>query len=266
MIPNFTVFGRELSAYMICAIVGVVVVFFFLYFTAPRYGANDVEAIFLLLCAAFGGIIGAKILYCLTNLSDLQELLALWNTLAQSERLDRISKLFGGGVYYGSLLGGMLTGWLYLKLKKLDMKPYADLSAVGIPLFHGIGRLGCFLTGCCYGVECKVGFVYHYAPHAAANGVRRFPVQLVEMSLNFGLFFLLLYLLQKGRAKGRLLQLYLLIYPIYRFVLEFFRGDDYRGFLFGLSTSQIISILILLGNLIFTLCTRNVKKKEASPC
>ena len=62
--------------------------------------------------------------------------------------------------------------------------------------------------------------------------------------MNLLLFFLLLYQLERGKLPGRLLQLYLLIYPVYRFVLEFFRGDDYRGFLFGLSTSQILSVVL----------------------
>ena len=92
---------------------------------------------------------------------------------------------------------------------------------------------------------------------AEANGVARFPVQLVEAGLNFGLFFLLWTLLRKRRLPGRLLLLYLLIYPTYRFFLEFLRGDAIRGFLLGLSTSQVISLLLLAGSaLIWLRCRR----------
>ena len=105
-------------------------------------------------------------------------------------------------------------------------------------------------------MESDIGFVYHHAISAGANGVRRFPVQLVEMGLNFALFWLMFIWLRKGKHKGRLMQWYLLIYPVYRFILEFFRGDDYRGFIFGLSTSQFISLLILLVNGIVALCRK----------
>jgi phosphatidylglycerol:prolipoprotein diacylglycerol transferase len=94
----------------------------------------------------------------------------------------------------------------------------------------------------------------------AANGVRRFPIQLVEAGLNLLLFFLLWYLFKKEKLQQRLLYLYFLIYPIIRFTLEFFRGDSYRGFLFGLSTSQLISILLFLYAVIMLVVTR---KKEA---
>ena len=80
----------------------------------------------------------------------------------------------------------------------------------------------------------------------AANGVRRFPVQLVEAGFNLLLFVVLAWLLKKGLCKGKLFLLYLLAYSAGRFVLEFWRGDAYRGFLFGVSTSQWISILLFV--------------------
>lgn len=266
MIPNFSFLGREFSAYQICVLVGVLSAVFFVFFLAQKKKCDDYIALIMMLWAALGAALGGVLLYGITNLPLIADVLQNWSQLTGAERTAGLTAAFRGSVFYGGLLGGLALAFSYLKCKKADLRTYSDLGAVGIPLFHTFGRLGCFLTGCCYGVECKTGFVYHYAPHAAANGVSRFPVQLVEMGLNLGLFILLLCLLLKGKAKGRLLQLYLLIYPVYRFILEFFRGDDYRGFLFGLSTSQIISILILLGNLIFTLCNRNGKKKEADPC
>ena len=91
------------------------------------------------------------------------------------------------------------------------------------------------------------------------NDVQRFPVQLFEAGLNLALFFVLAHLLKKNKFKGGLFAIYLVIYSIIRFFDEFLRGDSYRGFLFGLSTSQIISILIFIGAVIF-LVVRNKKK------
>lgn len=260
MIPNFSVFGRVFSAYQICAVAGILATLFFTMFLAKKMGKNEDTAMFMLLIAAPGVIFGGILLFGLTNISSILDVIARREEYETTGAFVKaIMNYFSGSVFYGGLLGAMLTAGLYLARKK-DRADYADLGAVAAPLFHTFGRLGCFLTGCCYGVECKIGFVYHYATTPNANGISRFPVQLVEMGLNFGLFLLLLSWIRRGKHKGRLLQWYLLIYPVYRFILEFFRGDDYRGFLFGLSTSQIISVLILLVNLIVTLCH---KKKTA---
>jgi phosphatidylglycerol:prolipoprotein diacylglycerol transferase len=232
------------------------VTLFYICFLAKKQGKDDTTAMFMLLLAAPGLLVGGALLFGLTNLSSILDVIAKRETYATTGGFWKaILANFGGSVFYGGLLGGMLTSGLYL-IRKKDRADYADLGAVAVPLFHTFGRLGCFLTGCCYGVESDIGFVYHHAISAGANGVSRFPVQLVEMGLNIALFFLLHSWLRKGKQKGRLMQWYLLIYPVYRFVLEFFRGDDYRGFLFGLSTSQFISLLILLGNLIITLCRK----------
>ena len=260
MVPNFSVFGRVFSAYQICALAGILFTLFFIMFLAKKVEKKEDTAMYMLLIAAPGVIIGGILLYGLTNISSILEVIANREAYETTGAFLKAIKIyFSGSVFYGGLLGGMLTAGLYLARKK-DRADYADLGAVAAPLFHTFGRLGCFLTGCCYGVECKVGFVYRHTTIPNANGISRFPIQLVEMGLNFALFLLLLSWIRKGKHKGRLLQWYLLIYPVYRFILEFFRGDDYRGFLFGLSTSQIISILILLGNLIVALCR---KKKTA---
>lgn len=256
MIPNFTIFGKVFSAYQFCALAGILVTLFYICYLAKKQGKDDSVAMFMLLIAAPGVLLGGSLLYGITNLPIMLEIIARRGEYATTGAfLKAILSCFGGSVFYGGLLGGMLAAGFYLFRKK-DRADYADLGAVATPLFHAFGRLGCFLTGCCYGIESDFGFVYHHAISPSANGVCRFPVQLVEMGLNIALFALLLFWLRKGRHKGKLLQWYLLIYPVYRFVLEFFRGDDYRGFLFGLSTSQWISLLILLGNGILVLCRK----------
>ena len=72
---------------------------------------------------------------------------------------------------------------------------------------------------------------------------------------------MLSYLLKKGRLKGRLFALYLLLYAVFRFVIEYFRGDEYRGFVLGLSTSQFISIFVVLGSSVY-LALRTLKEKH----
>ena len=113
-----------------------------------------------------------------------------------------------------------------------------------INCFTCFGRIGCFLGGCCYGVESEHGVVFTDSLIESANGVPRVPVQLYEAVFELALFFALWALLNKGVLKNRLLLVYLFSYAVGRFILEFWRGDEYRGFLFGLSTSQVVSILV----------------------
>ena len=151
---------------------------------------------------------------------------------------------------------------IYIKKKKLQYNIFADIATIIIPLFHFFGRIGCFLVGCCFGVESHIGFTFENSPLEVANHVHRFPIQLVEATYNLCLFIILYNLLKRSKLKGKLLGLYLILYPVGRFIFEFFRGDEYRGFLFGLSTSQIISIILLfIGIYILTKKEKNSSSK-----
>lgn len=265
MIPNIVINGHSFYPwYMLCALVGILFTLFFSYFLAKRRGYNEVTIFLTLLVGAGCSLIGSHLMYAATNIPLIERVLNNLDKIDSFEKLINVlGAIFGGSVYYGGLITGMIGGWLYLKhAEKTNRSPYVDMCAIALPLFHGFGRIGCFLSGCCYGTECSFGITYHYNPIDAANGVPRFPVQLAESALNFALFFLLYMLFRKGRAKGRLLYLYLLIYPIYRFILEFFRGDTYRGYLFGLSTSQLISIPIFLFALIMLIVKHNREKRS----
>ena len=100
-----------------------------------------------------------------------------------------------------------------------------------VPLFHAFGRIGCFLVGCCYGVESSIGFTFHNSIIESANNVNRFPVQIVEALFNLILFFCLYNFFKHKKFKGYLLNIYFIFYPVFRFIIEFFRADSYRGFL-----------------------------------
>jgi phosphatidylglycerol:prolipoprotein diacylglycerol transferase len=146
----------------------------------------------------------------------------------------------------------MAAGAIYCRKKKFNISEYSDIIAPGVPLFHFFGRIGCFFGGCCYGIESSFGYTVHGNELlSSVNDVQRFPVQLLEATLNLILFIVLARLLSKGALKGKLFSIYLLCYSVIRFFDEFLRGDTYRGFLFGLSTSQIISIILFVCSLVY---------------
>lgn len=265
MIPNIDLFGRTISPYMLTALAGVLVVLFYAQSLAKKRGLDEIHTLYMLLYGFVGVLLGGSILYGITNLELIVYTLQnLWQIDSFTAFIDRIVLIFGGSVFYGGLIGCVGICLYYLKRKALPLGPYADIGAVCIPLFHFFGRMGCFLSGCCYGVAWEHGIVYHHSPAESANGIPRFPVQLVEAVLNLMLFLLLRHWLKKDRLKNRLLAVYFSVYPVYRFILEYFRGDEYRGFVGIFSTSQFISLLLLAGVAVFWSLTA-AKKPTAKP-
>lgn len=244
---NWVIGGRPmLTAYMIMVLAGVLVTLFYLMSFAKKQGLDEIRILYLELYCFAAAVIGGHILGMLVhfdrairffkNLGEISSLMDLRN---------RLEYVFSDNVFYGGLILALLVIWLYIRKTETNRAPYYDLAAVGIPLFHGFGRLGCFLTGCCYGMPWKYGVAYAKPLSEAPAGVPLVPVQLIEAILNFLLFFLLRRLFLKKKGSGKLLALYLAIYPVYRFTLEFFRGDRVRGFAGPLSTSQWISLALI---------------------
>jgi phosphatidylglycerol:prolipoprotein diacylglycerol transferase len=150
--------------------------------------------------------------------------------------------LGGGFVFYGGLIGGGITFATYLKLSKAKLKQFNILIPV-LAMGHGLGRIACFLAGCCYGTFCDLPW------SIKLHGAARHPVQLYE---SIALISLSILFYKRVKANKSVLWEYIAIYAVLRFVLEFFRGDKIRGvFALGLSTSQFVSISLLCVALLF---------------
>lgn len=263
MIPYFNIFGKQLPSYTVMILIGVFVCGALVCHEAKRRKQDDNDYIIFLLICAVGVLVGGHMLYAVTKFGGIVEFITNFNNYASDfdNFIENMAYIFGGSVFYGGLLGGMAAGIIYGKAKKLDLNEYSDICAPIVPLFHFFGRIGCFLGGCCYGIESSFGFTVHNNPlNPSINDVQRFPVQLLEASLNLILFFVLFYLLRKNKLKGILFAAYLIMYSVIRFFDEFLRGDTYRGFIFGLSTSQFISILVFAGAIAYIIYTKKFKK------
>ena len=153
-----------------------------------------------------------------------------------------------GIVYYGGLLGLIAVYSVCIKYKRSTLDVNAlDVLAVCVPLFHAIARVGCFLSGCCYGKVHAGLLAINYTTIIEGNIDEnlRFPVQLLEALFEISIFIYLLSLLQREDWKNkRILGRYLTVYCIGRFFLEMLRGDVRRGIVYGFSFSQCISVLI----------------------
>ena len=201
-------------------------------------------------CAILGGVVGSKVLYWIISIPQIIE--------DPSILLD----FRNGFVVYGGILGGIFASYLYIRIKKEDFFSYFDVVMPGVAAAQGFGRLGCFFAGCCYGKETDSAFhiVFTHSDFAP-NGVPLIPTQLMSSAGDFLIAAVLILISGKKPSKGRVGALYLILYGIGRFVIEFFRGD-LRGSVGALSTSQFISLgIVAAGVIMFILLPRiNAKK------
>ena len=206
---------------------------------AKARGLDEARVLDLGIYIIISALIGAKLLLlvtdCRTFMSDPHELM----TLARS-----------GGVFYGGLILAVIVALWYIRRVKLPLWTTCDSFAPGIALGHVVGRFGCLFAGCCYGKPTSMPWGITFTdPFAAANvgtplGVPLHPTQLYEAGAEFIILMVLLWSERKGRPfAGRTFWLYMLLYAISRFIIEFFRGDE-RGNVGVLSTSQFISVLL----------------------
>lgn len=259
MLPTIRVFGLELSTYGICTAVGLLLMGVVAFILGRRYKVKPEDVVFGEIAALVGAFLGAHILFGLTNLGDIIHYLERYiEGHKDFGYLIRIFQVYVGGmVFYGGLLGALGFGALYCRVRKINIGSFSDCFAVGIPLFHCFGRIGCFLSGCCYGTESDLGFTATHAIVESCNYINRFPVQLLESGLNLVIFAVLLLLFYKRILTRKLIYAYLIMYSVLRFFDEFLRGDIYRGIYFGLSTSQWISIVLFVICLILILNKKN---------
>jgi phosphatidylglycerol:prolipoprotein diacylglycerol transferase len=190
------------------------------------------------------GMLGAKALMVLTDWRYFWQFpgeLLSWATLR------------AGGVFYGGLIAAALFALWYTRIHRLPVGKVFDVYAPAVALGLGIGRLGCFAAGCDYGrpTASFLGVVFtHPLSHEVAGtplGVPLHPTQIYESLATFVIFGILVWRYRHKTYDGQIFLLYLVLYAVARFFIEFLRGDEDRGFVFHhlLSTSQFIALLAL---------------------
>lgn len=247
MHPAITLLGIQLPtmSLMLYAAIFICVLY---YCISDRYSKLILWPLLLrLMGAAMCASVGGKVLALLVSGSELT-----------GSIVHRV--LYAGFVFYGGLLGGILGLWIVCAIgsrRKPLSYPFlywTDFLATLLPLGQTIGRIGCFFNGCCYGRHWTgpLGVWYPiWTKGEIAEYARVFPTWFVESTFCLGLFFVLRRMwgtthkyYHRGMRCGRITAVYLSAYAGFRFLLEFQRGDEVRGRLGWLSTSQIISICI----------------------
>jgi len=212
------------------------------------------------------GLVGAKVLIIVSEWSfyrqNPSEILS-WSTLQ------------AGGVFYGGFVAATLFALWYVKVYHLPLLKVFDVYAPAIALGQSVGRLGCFAAGCDYGKPTR-SFLHVVFSNPTAHdvtgvplGVPLHPAQVYESLANLSIFGILLWRYRRKTSDGQIFLLYLTLYAMARFFLEFLRGDEDRGFVFNhlLSTSQFIALLALVaaGVLVYGLYGRRAAAPHPAP-
>ncbi len=196
--------------------------------------------------ALLGGLIGARALMVITE----------WNLHEDKWRLLlSFDLLRSGGVYLGGFLGGLAVALWLARRYQLPWWRTADAFAPSAALGLGLGRLGCFSAGCCWGKPTAAWWGVEFPEIArqfvgTPTGVRLHPTQLYEAAAAFVLFLFLLRVRKRRAFPGQVILAYMFLYGALRLVIEFWR-DDWRGWVGPLSTSQFLSIGLMLAALFF---------------
>ncbi len=239
-IGPFTVHG-----YGLMIAIGILTAYFVAEKRARSRGLDPDMIWGLTVCAVVFGLLSAKLLYYITSIKEI---------IANPRLLLDFSN---GFVVYGGIIGGIIAGYIFCRIKKTSFLKYADIVLTSVALAQGFGRIGCFLAGCCYGVEtdCPLHVVFTHSDFAP-NGVALVPTQLISSGLDFLNFIVLVLIARRKPADGVVTACYLIFYSIGRFVIEFFRGDLIRGSVGVLSTSQFISIFMAIAGVVFFVIAR----------
>src|ERR1044071_189281 len=212
----------------------------------PRERVYDL-GLWMLLAA----IVGSKVLMLFTEPEYRED----------PARLISLDFLRSGGVFYGGFITAVVAGYFLIRRYKLPWWKTADAFAPGIALGNAIGRQGCFAAGCCWGKPTTMpwGVEFTEAGHQVTGvplDVHLHPTQLYESFGALLIFFFLIWLHRRKRFSGQVILFYAVLYAVMRFTIEFFR-DDPRGdilgltTLTGLSTSQMLSLIVGIVGLVF---------------
>lgn len=204
-----------------------------------------------------GSIAGARALYVISYWRE-QFADQPWTEMLMIQK--------SGLVFYGGLIGAIVTVLLYAWRKKISVWKFGDALAPSIALGYFFGRFGCLMTGCCYGSPTHVPWAIHFPeghptfPEGATSGTPVHPTQIYEALLNMMLYLGLAWLYRRKKFDGQVFASYVIVYPLLRSFVELFRGDYPHYYVGWVTPAQLVSLGIFVGGLIlFWLLPRNAR-------
>ena len=257
----FHIGNFEIASYGLMTALAYVICSWYLYKRLGRIQLDKDTFWNIIFIAFVSALLGAKLLYLIVSWPEMGATF--------TQRLQNAVRDFRYGfVFFGGAIAAIGALMIYLKKKGLPILKIADFYIVALPLGHAIGRIGCFLAGCCYGKPTTLPWgVVFSDPHSLVAqqylGVHVHPTQLYESALNLILFFLLQHYAKKPHRDGAVLAYYIIGYALLRFSIEFFRGDFRGAFVLGLSPSQLIALATAMLTLIICCLLKHQGEEHA---
>lgn len=236
------IFNNNYSSYGLLIVLGFIISLVYIFYKTKEDKKIREDCIYVYVISCIFGLIGSKILYIFTVVKSFIHDLQTYDI-----QLVLKAYLQGGLVFYGGLIVGYYAAYRFIKFYKADINKLASILIVSSLICFAFGRLGCFSVGCCHGIETTSNiFIIYKDSLYAPNNVKLVPIQLYEAIFDIILAIIIDRLSKKNYKAKVYITIHLLAYSIFRFICEFFRGDEIRGKIQFLSTSQFISILIIL--------------------
>ena len=247
----FSVFGKEIYSYGVMAALGFMAglltwAWLGRHENRPPGFASDLG--FWLMAS---GIVGSRLAYVFANWTYYR------GNLLEIVRIDQ-----GGLIFYGGFLLACVVLVLFARHHRVPLWHLADFAIPALAIGHGLGRVGCFLNGCCYGrpagdAFCGIAYPPVCEPGKLFPGVPLYPVQIIESACLLVIWAVLVFAYPRRKKDGAVFALYLLLYPPVRCALEYLRGDKRQSW-FAFDVAQVTSIaLFLTGILLFAFLPKN---------
>ncbi len=286
MLPDlFTIplLNLPIHTYGVMIVTGFLLALYVSFLQAKKLGCYSNDVLDFGFWALLGGILGSRIVYIMVEWRKF----FITEPFIQVENLGfKIPSVLafwqGGLVIWGGILGGFTAFLFFAYKRKIKMLVFADILILGLPMGQALGRIGCVAAGCCWGkpyyhldtagkIVSDLPLAMRFSPDSLAydslftpsagaeyklmqslgSTLPLFPTQLVESFATMVIFFILIRIYARKKFHGQVMFSYFILYSIFRSIIEMFRGDTVRGFIIEnvLSTSQFISILVVLGSI-----------------
>ena len=245
---SFNIFGLEVTYYGLLMGVGFILAFFIVRYLLKKRRELKPEITLDLLLIIFPlSIIGARLYFVLFSGRSWSflEILSVWD---------------GGLAIYGGIIGGLLGVVIYGLVKKINILKITDAIAPALILAQGIGRIGCYFSGCCFGIEVTNPNLMWFPFATEIGGVWHYSTYFYESLWNIIGFIILFIVYNKVKQNGLTTGLYLSFYGLGRFLIEGIRGDSlYIG---SLKVSQVLSLILFLIGIAVVVCSFVYKKRQ----
>lgn len=252
IIDGFSLFGLEIKFYGVIIAIGMLIGIIIASHNTKYRNLKTDDIYILALMVLPLSVIGARVYYCIFDAKSF----------SFAEFFDIRS---GGMAILGGVLGGALGVVLYCLIFKKNFFEVADVAAVSLVLGQGIGRIGCFFAGCCYGIKVTDPGLMWYPLSTQINGEWHLATFFYESFFDFVIFGVLQYLIsKKNLQKGTIMSIYLMSYGLVRCILEQFRDNAECLMLGPVRVSQLLSLIMILTGIILLVSFKLIPKWKQS--